>query len=169
MRTDQVTPALIEGTRQHRRERNMMETMSKRNYVIGVREPISGDRSPRRYRNRSDECPLPVVKKNGVGKSSEKERSVTKRKEAIVTGSALTWVTTFRQNAIIGTTITMGTFSDFITKCETAFKHHDITGTAIAWLSTKRMTKGKNNTYSPTLIKYVSHFKNYSALASITN
>ena len=62
-----------------------METMSNRNYVIGVREPISGDRSPRKYRDRSDEYPLPVVKKNGVGKSSEKERSVTKRKEAIVT------------------------------------------------------------------------------------
>ena len=78
-------------------------------------------------------------------------------------GSALTWATTFRQNAITGTTIAMGTFPDF------TFKHHDITGTAIAWLSTKRMTKGKNNTYSPTLIKYVSHFKNYSALTNITD
>ena len=60
-----------------------METMSKRNYVIGAREPIGGDRSPRRYRNRSDEYPLPVVRRNGVGRSSEKKRSVTKRKEAI--------------------------------------------------------------------------------------
>ena len=84
-------------------------------------------------------------------------------------GSALTWATTFRQNTITGTTIAMGTFSDFVTKFETAFKHHDVTGTAITWLSTKRMTKGKNNTYSPTLIEYISHFKNYSALASITN
>ena len=66
----------------------MMETMSKRNYVIGVREPIGGDRSPRRYRNRSNEYPLPVVKRNSVEKSSEKERSVTKRKEAIVTLSS---------------------------------------------------------------------------------
>ena len=87
----------------------------------------------------------------------------------ITKGSALTWATTFRQNTISGTTIAMGTFSDFITKFETAFKHHNVTGTAIAWLSTKRMTKGKNNTYSPTLIEYISHFKNYSALASITN
>ena len=79
MRTDQATPALIEGTRQRRRGRNMMETMSKRNYVIGVREPIGGDKSPRRYRNRSDEYPLLVVKRNGVGKSSRKERSVEKR------------------------------------------------------------------------------------------
>ena len=63
----------------------MMETMSKRNYVIGAREPIGGDRSPRRYRNRSEEYPLPVVKRNGVGKSSKKERSVVKRKEGIVT------------------------------------------------------------------------------------
>ena len=84
-RTDQVTPALIEGTHQRRRGRNMMETMSKRNYVISAREPIGGDRSPRRYRNSRNEYPLPVVKRNGVGKSSEKERSVTKRKEAIVT------------------------------------------------------------------------------------
>ena len=84
-------------------------------------------------------------------------------------GSTLTWATTFRQNTITGTTIAMGTFSNFVTKFETAFKHHDVTGTAIAWLSTKRMTKGKNNTYSPTLIEYVLHFKNYSALASITD
>ena len=52
-----------------------METMSNRNYVIGVREPIGGDRSPREYRDRSDEYPLPVVKKNGVGKSCEGKRS----------------------------------------------------------------------------------------------
>ena len=83
-RTDQVLPALIEGARQHRRGRNVMETMSKRNYVIGVREPIGGDRSPRRHENRSGEYPLPVVKRNGVGKSKGKERSVARRKEAIV-------------------------------------------------------------------------------------
>ena len=59
--------------------------MSKRNYVIGAREPIGGDRSPRRYRNTSDEYPLPVVRRNGVEKSSEKKRSMAKRKEAIVT------------------------------------------------------------------------------------
>ena len=47
-------------------------------------------------------------------------------------GSALTWATTFRQNTITGTTIAMGTFSDFVTKFKTAFKHHDVTGTAIA-------------------------------------
>ena len=46
--TDQIMPALIEGTRHHRRKKNMMEKMSKRNYIIGVREPIGGDRSPRR-------------------------------------------------------------------------------------------------------------------------
>ena len=85
MRTDQVTPALIEGTRQRRTRENMMESMSKRNYVIGAREPIGGGRSPRRYRNRNDEYPLPVVRRNGVGKSSEKERSAVKRKETIVT------------------------------------------------------------------------------------
>ena len=83
--TGQVTPALIEGTRQRRMGKNTMETMSKRNYVIGAREPIGGDRSPRRHKNRRDEYPLPVVRMNGVGKSSEKERSVMRRKEAIVT------------------------------------------------------------------------------------
>ena len=62
-----------------------MELMGKRNYVIGVREPIGGDRSPRRYRNRSDEYPLPVVRRNGVGRSSRKGSSMVKRKEAIVT------------------------------------------------------------------------------------
>ena len=76
-------------------------------------------------------------------------------------GSALIWATTFRQNAITGTTITMGTFPDFITKFETVFKHHNTTGNA--------MTKGKNNTYSPTLVEYVSYFKNYSSLATITD
>ena len=80
-------------------------------------------------------------------------------------GSALTWATTF----ISRTTITMGTFSDFVTKFETAFKHHDTTRTAIVWLSTKRMIKGKNNTYSLTLIEYVSHFKNYSSLTEISD
>ena len=45
---DQVTPALIKGTRRHGTRKNMMEMMSKRNYVIGVRELIGGDRSPRR-------------------------------------------------------------------------------------------------------------------------
>ena len=63
----------------------MMEMMSKRNYVIGAREPIGGDESPRRFRDKSDEYPLLVVKKNGVGKSAKRERNAVKRKEAIVT------------------------------------------------------------------------------------
>ena len=67
----------------------MMEMMSKRNYVIGAREPIGGDESPRRFRDKSDEYPLPVVKKNGVGKSAKRERSAVKRKEAIVTHGGL--------------------------------------------------------------------------------
>ena len=45
---DQVTPALIEGMHHHRMRKNTMETMSKKNYVIGIREPIGGDRSSRR-------------------------------------------------------------------------------------------------------------------------
>ena len=31
------------------------------------------------------------------------------------------------------------------------------------------MVQGKNNTYSPTLLKYISHFKNYLPLASISD
>ena len=66
-------------------------------------------------------------------------------------GSALTWATTFQQSTISGTTITMGIFSNFVTKLKTTFKHHDTTGNAIAWLSTKCMTKGKNGSYTLTL------------------
>ena len=47
--------------------------MSKRNYVIGVREPIGGDKSPRWCEDKSDKYPLPVVEKNGVGKSEKGE------------------------------------------------------------------------------------------------
>ena len=67
--------------------------------------------------------------------------------------SALTWASTFRQGAISGTAFTLGTFADFVMKFNTAFKHHDVTGNAISWLSTKRMQKNaKNNSYSPSLV-----------------
>ena len=45
---DQVILALIKGTRHRGMEKNMMETMSNRNYVISARELIGGDGSPRR-------------------------------------------------------------------------------------------------------------------------
>ena len=45
---DQVMPALIKGMHHYRMRRNVMEKMSKRNYVIGAREPIGGDKSLRR-------------------------------------------------------------------------------------------------------------------------
>ena len=45
---DQVMPALIRGTRHHRMRKKVMETMSKRNYVISAREPIGGEVSPKR-------------------------------------------------------------------------------------------------------------------------
>ena len=48
MHMDQITPALIEGMHHHRMRRNMMEKMSKRNYVIGMRELIGEGRSLRR-------------------------------------------------------------------------------------------------------------------------
>ena len=85
-------------------------------------------------------------------------------------GSALTWASTFHQSAISSTTFTLGTFADFITKFNTAFKHHDITGNAISSLSTKCMQKiTKNNLYTPSLVEYVSTFKNHNTLANISN
>ena len=45
---DQAMPALIEGMCHCRTRKNMMEMVSKRNYVIGTRELIGGDGSPRR-------------------------------------------------------------------------------------------------------------------------
>ena len=41
-------------------------------------------------------------------------------------GSALTWASTFRQSALSGTTFSLGTFADFISKFNTAFKHHNV-------------------------------------------
>ena len=41
-------------------------------------------------------------------------------------GVAQTWATTFRQKAITGATISMGTFEDFIQEFKTAFEHHDV-------------------------------------------
>ena len=55
-------------------------------------------------------------------------------------------------------------------KFNTAFKHHDVTGNTISWLSTKHMLKNaKNNSYSPSLTEYVSTFKNHVALANISD
>jgi len=52
-------------------------------------------------------------------------------------GPTLTWATTFRHNAFVGTTIAMGTFTVFIADFKTTFEHHDVKSNAIAWLSTK--------------------------------
>ena len=85
-------------------------------------------------------------------------------------GSALTWAATFRQSAISGTSFSLGTFADFVTKFNSTFKHHNVTGNAISWLSTKHMIKNaKNNSYSPSLTEYVSTFKNHVALANISD
>ena len=85
-------------------------------------------------------------------------------------GSALTWAVTFRQSAIYGTSFSLGTFADFVTKFNTMFKHHDVTGNVISWLSTQRMEKNKkNNSYSPSLTEYISTFKNHVALANISD
>ena len=53
-------------------------------------------------------------------------------------GSALTWATTFRENSVDATgTVTLGTYVNFIAKFNEDFKQRDVTGTAIAWLTTK--------------------------------
>ena len=76
-------------------------------------------------------------------------------------GLALTWAATFCQSAISGTSFTLGTFADFVTKFNTTFKHHNVTGNAISWLSTKHMQKNaKNNSHSPPLTEYIHlHFQ----------
>jgi len=89
-------------------------------------------------------------------------------------GPALTWATTFRHNALIGTTIAMGTFSVFVANFKTAFEHHDVKSNAIAWLSTKRMVKkprkdGRRDEYSPPLTEYTSLFQNHVAMSSISD
>ena len=84
-------------------------------------------------------------------------------------GSALTWATIFRTNCISGTTISFGSFADFVTAFETLFKQQDVTGTTVAWLTTTRMTKKQDGTYSPSLTEYISTFQNNVALATITD
>ena len=84
-------------------------------------------------------------------------------------GSALTWAATFRTNCISGTTISFGSFADFVLAFETSFKQRDVTGTTVAWLTTTRMTKKRDGTYSPSLTNYISTFQNNVALATITN
>ena len=84
-------------------------------------------------------------------------------------GSALTWASTFHTSCISGTTISFGSFTDFVTAFETSFKQRDITGTAVAWLTTTRMTKKRDGTYSLSLTEYISTFQNNVALATITD
>ena len=57
-------PALIRGMRHRRTREKVMETMSKGNYVIGTREPIGGDRRPRR------QWDLTRIKENGKGREN---------------------------------------------------------------------------------------------------
>jgi hypothetical protein len=83
-------------------------------------------------------------------------------------GSALTWATTYRQTAISGTTVTLGTYTDFLTKFNSAFKYHDTIGNTINWLSTARMNKPDGSTITP-LEKYSALFKSNVALSEITD
>jgi hypothetical protein len=83
-------------------------------------------------------------------------------------GSALTWATTYQQMAISGSTVTLGTYTDFLTKFNDAFKHHDTVGNAINWLSTARMNKSDGTIVNP-LEKYVALFKSNVTLTRITN
>ena len=84
-------------------------------------------------------------------------------------GSALTWASTFCTSCISGTTISFGSFTDFVTAFETSFKQRNVTGTTVAWLTTTRMTRKRDGTYSPSLTEYISTFQNNVALATIAD
>ena len=87
--------------------------------------------------------------------------------------AALSWAATFHYSTISGSIINIGTFTDFVLKFETSFKHYDITGNAVTWLSTKWMTKLKGRDrayrYEPSLTHYTSNFQNYIAQAQVTD
>ena len=51
-------------------------------------------------------------------------------------GSALTWADIFHENTISGTTVTLGSWDDFLKKFQLTFKHQNTIGNAISWLST---------------------------------
>ena len=84
-------------------------------------------------------------------------------------GAAQIWAATFRQKAITGATISMGTFNDFMKEFRAAFKHHDIVGNAISWLTQKRMTSKNNGTFEPPLTMYIATFQNHIAQSRITD
>ena len=87
--------------------------------------------------------------------------------------AALSWAATFHNFAISGSVINMGTFTYFVLKFKTSFKHYDSTGNAVTWLSIKWMTKleGRDGAYryEPSLTHYISDFQNYIAQAQVTN
>ena len=83
-------------------------------------------------------------------------------------GSTLTWADTFQENTISGTTISLGTWDDFLKKFQQTFKHQDTTGNVISWLSTTRMTK-KNGKFTPSLKGYISTFQSNITCAGITD
>ena len=84
-------------------------------------------------------------------------------------GAAQTWAATFRQKAITGATISMGTFDNFVKEFRTAFEHHDIVGNAISWLTHKRMISKNNGTFEPPLTTYIATFQNHVAQSRITD
>ena len=84
-------------------------------------------------------------------------------------GAAQTWAATFRQKAITGATISMGTFDNFVKEFRATFEHHDIVGNTISWLTHKRMTSKNNGTFEPPLTTYIDTFQNHIAQSGITD
>ena len=84
-------------------------------------------------------------------------------------GAAQTWAATFRQRAISGATISMGTFEDFVKEFKTAFEHHDAVGNAISLLAHKRMISRNNGTFEPPLTTYIAGFQNHVTQSGITD
>jgi hypothetical protein len=99
---------------------------------------------------------------------NDDDKRITFALSCMSKGSTLTWATTYWQTAISGTTVTLGTYTEFLTKFNDAFKHHDTVGNAINWLSTTRMNKADGSIVI-SLEKYIALFKSNIALAGITD
>ena len=84
-------------------------------------------------------------------------------------GAAQIWAATFRQKAITGATIFMGTFDNFMKEFRAAFEHHDVVGNTISWLTHKRMISKNNGTFEPPLTTYIAAFQNHVAQSRITD
>ena len=78
-------------------------------------------------------------------------------------GSAATWASTFTKKALLLSTPTLGTWTNFHNDFKTLFIHINVKNEAIAWLTTTTIS---NNL---PLGDYISQFKNQVALSEINH